>query len=370
MCKINGKKLGEIRENAGLTQEELAKQVGVTRSSIYNYERGKQNPSDEVIDKICMILRVKKDDVEIQDIGYDFTTGESKTVHKARQQAGFVRRTTPEETEKWIAGKRKVDSKQEQAMIKNALKAGIGFGDKKYISIDPTLIHIPEWQRDTDMAKAMEIAENWDDSKYDPIKIYLNPENCFNCGEGAHRVVGAILKNEAAKEEDKMKIIAEVLDCTEQEAMIVFLGQSAGRRPMTVNDMYRAAIKANIKEYTDFRTVFLANRIQITADSLHVNNAIGTIRPSREMLRMVKSDKMMLYKLINLIKTLEWCGSEKNAFVLRNFHVLKRLYVNFGEEVEQKLLANCKGAVFYESKVAPIKSDAELFDFLSAEINK
>ena len=116
--------------------------------------------------------------------------------------------------------------------------------------------------------------------------------------------------------------------------------------------------------------MFLANRIQITADSLHVNNAIGTIRPSREMLRMVKSDKMMLYKLINLIKTLEWCGSEKNAFVLRNFKVLKRLYSNFGEEVEQKLLANCKGAVFYESKVAPIKSNAELFDLLSAEINK
>ena len=337
MCKINGKKLGEIRENAGLTQEELAKKVGVTRSSIYNYERGKQNPSDEVIDKICMILRVKKDDVEIQDIGYDFTSCESETVRRARRSAGFIRYSTPQETEKWLMKRRKVDSKKELAIVKNALRNGITFHGKRYIMIDPTLIHVPEWQRDTDMAKAMEIGENFDDAKYDPVKVYIRADGLLDCSDGLHRVVGVSMRNEAHKEEEHMEIVVEVLSCTEQEATLVFLGQTAGRKPMTANDMYRAGLKANIKDYVDMRTVFLANRIQITADSLQVGNAIGTVRPSTTLLRMVRSDRAMLYRSINLIKTLEWCGSEKNAFVLRNFHVLKRLYVNFGEEVEQKL---------------------------------
>ena len=78
----------------------------------------------------------------------------------------------------------------------------------------------------------------------------------------------------------------------------------------------------------------------------------------------------MLIKAIELIKKLEWCGSEKNAFTLRNFSTIKKLYANYGDETETKLLEHCKGAVFYESKVIPVKSNAELYDILSAEINK
>ena len=57
-------------------------------------------------------------------------------------------------------------------------------------------------------------------------------------------------------------------------------------------------------------------------------------------------------------------------FILRNFSVLKRMYANFGEDVEEKLLKHCKGATFYESKVLPIKSNAELYDMLSESISK
>ena len=41
-----------------------------------------------------------------------------------------------------------------------------------------------------------------------------------------------------------------------------------------------------------------------------------------------------------------------------------------GEDVEDKLLKHCKGATFYESKVLPIKSNAELYDMLSESISK
>ena len=85
---------------------------------------------------------------------------------------------------------------------------------------------------------------------------------------------------------------------------------------------------------------------------------------------MVERDKENLLKAIHLIKKLEWCGSEKNAFTVRNFRTIKKLYSNFGEKKETKLLENCKGAAFYESKIAPVKSNAELFDILSAEISK
>ena len=101
-----------------------------------------------------------------------------------------------------------------------------------------------------------------------------------------------------------------------------------------------------------------------------IDNPIGTITPSATALRWANRDKEMLIKAIELIKELEWCGSEKNAFTLRNFSTIKKLYANYGDEVKVKLLDNCKGAVFYESKVVPIKSNAELYDMLSAEISK
>ena len=139
---------------------------------------------------------------------------------------------------------------------------------------------------------------------------------------------------------------------------------------MTVNDTYRAGVKANIKEYIDFKNFCESHDIQITAESELIENPLGTIRPSSTILRLVKNNREMLEKTVNLIKRMEWSGSEKNTCTLRNFQVIKRLYTNFGEEIEKKMEKNCKGAAFYESKVVPVKSNAELFDILSSEINK
>ena len=44
-----------------------------------------------------------------------------------------------------------------------------------------------------------------------------------------------------------MKIIVEVLNCTKEEAIFTFLSQAINRKPMTVEDMYRAGIKANLQ---------------------------------------------------------------------------------------------------------------------------
>jgi transcriptional regulator with XRE-family HTH domain len=47
-------KLKRIKK--GLTVIELAKKVGITRTSLYNYEKGKQFPSPTIIAKIAQVL--------------------------------------------------------------------------------------------------------------------------------------------------------------------------------------------------------------------------------------------------------------------------------------------------------------------------
>lgn len=361
MCKINGAKLGEMRVARGITQKKLAKEAGLSTTAISHYETGVDNPSDENLERICMILNIDKNEVEIHDVGYSFSSGESKTVAKVRKKKGFVRFLKPKETEAWLDEKRNNKSNEEKE-IQVALNSSFGIGKKRYILVDPTMIHIPEWQRDTDMAKAMEIADNFDEDKFDPIKVYID-NGKLKVADGAHRVISFVLNGE-------IKILVEVLGCSEHEATLTFLGQSSGRKTMTVNDTYRAGVKANIEEYISFKNFFKRHNIQITAESELLENPLGTIRPSGEVLRMVKSDMEMLEKVVAIIKEMEWSGSDKNAYTLRNFKVIKRLYSNFGEETEQKLVKNCKGAAFYESKVVPVKSNAELFDVLSTEMNK
>lgn len=51
--------LKELRENAGLTQEKLAAQVGVCRTMIANIERGSVRPSVKTAKKLGKILNVE-----------------------------------------------------------------------------------------------------------------------------------------------------------------------------------------------------------------------------------------------------------------------------------------------------------------------
>ena len=374
MCKINGKKLGELRTKAGISQKQLASEMGLSTSAIKNYEHGTSNPSDDKVDRICMILKINRGDIEMHDVGYNFMDQRSKTVEKMRQKKGFVRISTPEQTEIWIADRCKKDDSEVKSEIKSAFNNSFGIGQKRYILIDPTFVHVPDWQRDTDMAKATEIAKNFNEDKFDPIKAYATPNGMLDIADGLHRIVALIMYNEEMekqnRKEDKLKALVEILNCDEYDAALTFLGQQSGRKPMTVSDTYRAGIKANVEEYVEFKSLFESENIQITAEKEHLSNPVGKITPSATALRWVMRDREILLKAIHLIKKLEWCGSEKNAFVLRNFATIKKLYANYGNEVDTMLLLNCKGAVFYESKVVPIKSNAELYDMLSAEISK
>lgn len=53
-----GKRLQQIRMMRGLTQEELAEQVGLTIESISNMERGIHGPGFDNLEKLVAILQV------------------------------------------------------------------------------------------------------------------------------------------------------------------------------------------------------------------------------------------------------------------------------------------------------------------------
>ncbi len=61
MIFIFAERLKKARKNAGLTQEKLAKYIGVERSSVGKYESTSTIPSSDVLAKISQVLKVSTD---------------------------------------------------------------------------------------------------------------------------------------------------------------------------------------------------------------------------------------------------------------------------------------------------------------------
>ncbi|NJE54008.1 helix-turn-helix transcriptional regulator [Thermococcus sp. 21S9] len=60
-------RLRELREAMGLTQEELAKALGVTRQTIIAIEKGRYDPSLRLAFKIARFFGVKIEDIFIYE---------------------------------------------------------------------------------------------------------------------------------------------------------------------------------------------------------------------------------------------------------------------------------------------------------------
>lgn len=54
-------RLRKLRENKDLTQEELAKAIGVTRSSLASWETGRREPDFETVSKLADFFNVSVD---------------------------------------------------------------------------------------------------------------------------------------------------------------------------------------------------------------------------------------------------------------------------------------------------------------------
>jgi transcriptional regulator with XRE-family HTH domain len=60
---INGKKIKELRERAGLTQRELAEAINVNRSMVAKYETGESQMGLETLMVLCGVLKTTPNEV-------------------------------------------------------------------------------------------------------------------------------------------------------------------------------------------------------------------------------------------------------------------------------------------------------------------
>ncbi len=58
-----GKNAREAREKKNLTQEEVAKAVGISINHYAGIERGEENPTLAVLEQICKVLKVKSSEI-------------------------------------------------------------------------------------------------------------------------------------------------------------------------------------------------------------------------------------------------------------------------------------------------------------------
>lgn len=61
MVQDFGKRVKELRQRAGLTQQQLAERVLVSKAAISNYELYERNPSPEILIKLARVFHVSTD---------------------------------------------------------------------------------------------------------------------------------------------------------------------------------------------------------------------------------------------------------------------------------------------------------------------
>ena len=57
-----GEKIRNARKALGLTQRQLAEQIGVSNTSISNWEKGLSRPDADLIQNLCGVLRLQPND--------------------------------------------------------------------------------------------------------------------------------------------------------------------------------------------------------------------------------------------------------------------------------------------------------------------
>lgn len=368
MCKINGVKLTEMRKKAGMSQKTLAKQIGVAESTISNYETGRTDPTDVTLRKMSVIFKVDPKDLEI-----DEKVLLAKAIINGKRDLRNVKskELTPMETQELFEKLRNYNEKFAEEEVEKAKTAYQNFFGKKYSVVQVAALNVPDWQRNTNITKATEIAEHYDENKYDPVKVYIY-NGKFYIADGAHRAVLFIIAG-------KKFILVEILEnVSEETALDTFLEQSLGRKKMTQNDMWRAAIEKGLPQYVELRNMAMRNNIQVLVDKEKIKNPVAVVSASWRLLQLSSKEGSVLERIFDLLGKLEWCGSEKaNPYatcVLYAFDKLYALYKGHEVAMESILIRKCKGVVYYNANIAITRSSAKIFDELSevvaSEINK
>lgn len=241
--------------------------------------------------------------------------------------------------------------------------------EKAIISINPLLIHVPDWQRELRVSTVKKIGSEFSPYKWDLPKI-MHKNNKFYVVDGMHRVIGAYFGN--------MKLIqVEVLiGITEAEAVDLFLSQQDDRKNMTPVDTYSAALVAKKEEYVRLKAICDRNHIAVKGDRNPVENPIGVLTSVSDGTKMSKFCPDLLDRILKLIVNLQWNGGktyrEGKAFSAKVLRVFKKLYAYYAgreTDMERVLLNNCKGSKYFNDNLSEKWQDS-LFDFLSNVIER
>lgn len=82
-----GRLLASLRQNANMTQAELAKRAEVSRSMIAQLESGERRPSQKLVRTLCRVMNVSIEDERQLLLAYEITP----SGHAPEQIAAFLR---------------------------------------------------------------------------------------------------------------------------------------------------------------------------------------------------------------------------------------------------------------------------------------
>lgn len=256
--------------------------------------------------------------------------------------------------------------KNEKILIENMVKNARNnsrIGDKLLMVIDPKQIHIPEWQRRIKLARAYDIGNNYNRYKWDEPKVLLY-EGILICIDGQHRIYGAYKGNREA-------VVVEVMECSLEEAIDLFLSQSTDRAKMQPMDIYHAALAAQKPHYVMLHEICKKHNIIVKGED-ESENVVGTFTSISDGIKMCRSNPELLDSMLGLLGKLEWNGYADSyngrAYTAKIIRALKTLYAyceGRTEEMENALLAKCRGTEFFVENVMD-KTQAQIFDYLSA----
>lgn len=270
-----------------------------------------------------------------------------KEMQEAREENGFV-------------------GKNEELLVSNMIKMARNnsrVGDKLLMVVDPMQIHIPDWQRRIKLERAYSIGNNYNSYKWDEPKVLLFGKRLWAI-DGQHRIYGAF----KAKKES---VVVEVMECSLEDAIDLFLSQSSDRAKMQPMDIYHAALAAKKPEYVALHDICKKHNIAIKGDD-ETDNVVGTFTSISDGIKWIKGGKAeLLDSMLTLLGKLEWNGYADTyngkAYTAKIIRALKSMYAYYEgrtEEMEEILARKCKGTEFFVENIMT-KTQAQIFDFLS-----
>lgn len=69
---ILGKKILELRESKGISQQQLATKANLSKALITHIETGKRYPSDKALQKIIEALEISENEILTEDVRKEF----------------------------------------------------------------------------------------------------------------------------------------------------------------------------------------------------------------------------------------------------------------------------------------------------------